>query len=129
MAKGQAKHETESSRPSFEQALGKLESVVARLEEGQIGLDESLAEYQKGVKYLRLCYELLEKAERRVALLTGIDADGNPVTVDFDEAGEESLVAKAQTRSKRRSRSESNPAAEGSSGPETTDMDSEGTLF
>jgi exodeoxyribonuclease VII small subunit len=33
---------------------------------------------------LNLCYGLLERAERAVALLTGVDPDGNPVTVPFD---------------------------------------------
>ena len=38
---------------SFEQALAQLEQTVARLEDGQLGLDESLAQYEQGIKYLQ----------------------------------------------------------------------------
>jgi exodeoxyribonuclease VII small subunit len=129
VAKTQSKEKSSGEPPSFEQALGQLEAIVTQLEEGQLGLDDSLGEYQKGVKYLRVCYELLEKAQRRVELLTGVDADGNPTKVDFDDQSSESLAAKAASRSKRRSRSKSNTATEGSDTGATTDMDSGATLF
>ena len=58
--------EDTNSAPSFEQALASLEGIVHDLEEGQIGLAESLARYEQGVKYLRQCYELLQTAERKM---------------------------------------------------------------
>jgi exodeoxyribonuclease VII small subunit len=70
--------------PNFEQSLGRLDEIVHKLEEGQLGLDESLAQYEEGVKALRQCYELLDRAQRRIELLSGVDAEGNPVTRDFD---------------------------------------------
>jgi exodeoxyribonuclease VII small subunit len=70
--------------PSFEQSLGRLDEIVHRLEEGQLGLDEALAQYEEGVKTLRRCYELLDRAEQRIELLSGVDAEGNPITRPLD---------------------------------------------
>ncbi len=75
-----------SVQPSFEQSLGELEQIVRQLEEGQLGLAESLASYELGVKRLKECYQLLERAERRIELLERVDADGEAVTRPFDAA-------------------------------------------
>jgi len=72
-------------RPSFEEALGKLEGIVHTLEEGEIGLNEALAQYEQGVRLMRQAYDLLERAERRIELLSGVDADGNPVSRPVDD--------------------------------------------
>ena len=66
--------------PTFEEALENLEAIVHELEEGQIGLAEALARYEQGVKLLKQCFNLLEGAERKIELLSGFDAAGNPVT-------------------------------------------------
>ena len=71
--------------PTFETALDQLEGIVHELEEGRLGLQEALDRYELGVKSLRRCYDLLQKAERRIELLSGIDAQGNPVTQPFDD--------------------------------------------
>jgi exodeoxyribonuclease VII small subunit len=93
--------EPPDQQPTFEQALAQLEEIVHELEEGQIGLNEALARYEQGVKLLRQCYELLQRAERKIELLSGLDAEGNPVTEPFrDDAL--SLDEKAQSRSRRR---------------------------
>jgi exodeoxyribonuclease VII small subunit len=72
------------SAPSFEQSLAELEQIVRQLEEGQLGLSDSLARYEVGVKRLKECYQLLERAERRIELLERVDAGGEPVTRPFD---------------------------------------------
>ena len=46
------------------------------LEEGRLGLAESLGRYEEGIKLLKQCYTQLEQAERRIELLTGFDAGG-----------------------------------------------------
>lgn len=89
--------------PSFEQALLQLETIVHELEDGRLGLSEALGRYESGVKLLKQCYTLLENAERRIELLTGMDADGNPVTEAWDDTASVSLEEKAQKRSRRRS--------------------------
>jgi exodeoxyribonuclease VII small subunit len=70
--------------PNFEQALGQLERIVANLERGEPELTAALAQYEKGVSLLRQCHRLLDQAEQSVALLTGVDEQGNPVTSPFD---------------------------------------------
>lgn len=87
----------------FEEALAELEAIVHDLEEGQIGLAEALGRYEKGVRLLKQCHGLLEDAQRRIELLTGVDANGNPITRPFEEPAATSLEEKADTRSQRRS--------------------------
>jgi exodeoxyribonuclease VII small subunit len=89
----------------FEDALGELETIVHELEEGQIGLAEALGRYEKGIGLLKQCYGLLENAQRRIEVLTGIDANGNPRTEPLADAEAGSLEEKAQLRSQRRSKS------------------------
>jgi exodeoxyribonuclease VII small subunit len=57
------KNETELT---FEQALGKLELIVARLEESDVPLEESVKQFEEGVKLSRYCAKILEEAELRV---------------------------------------------------------------
>ena len=72
-----------SETPSFEAALASLEAIVHDLEDGDLGLAEALARYEQGIKHLRHCYDLLEQAERKIELLTGIDAEGRAKTAPF----------------------------------------------
>jgi exodeoxyribonuclease VII small subunit len=68
MAKNQEPPDEQEATPEpldFERALARLEEVVHLLEDGQLGLGESLGRYEEGVKLLRRAYDLLEKAERR----------------------------------------------------------------
>jgi len=76
--------ETQSDQLDFEQSLARLEEIVHALEDGSLGLNEALAQYEQGVKLLRQSYDLLQRAERRIELLSGVDAEGNPVTEPFD---------------------------------------------
>ena len=81
----------------FEDALDMLEKIVDELEGGELGLDESLERYEKGVKAYRRCYEILEGAEKRIALLTGKDADGNPITEEFEHQATADAIADQAT--------------------------------
>ena len=71
---------------TFEQALAELEKIVRELEDGKIGLEESLARYEKGVGLLRRCYGQLRQVEQRIVELVGQDADGQPLTRPFAHA-------------------------------------------
>ena len=57
----------------FEQSLDELEQLVARMEQGDLSLEESLAAYERGVGLYRSCRTALEQAELRVRLLTDPD--------------------------------------------------------
>lgn len=65
----------EPAQPSFEDSLQKLENIVAALEDGRLGLDASLAQFETGVRLIRECQALLEKAEQRIELLTSSDSN------------------------------------------------------
>jgi len=71
---------------TFELALAELEKIVRDLEDGQIGLEESLASYEKGVTLLKRCYGQLQQAEQRIVLLKGLDGEDRPVTEPFDSS-------------------------------------------
>ena len=70
----------------FEDALERLERIVNDLQRGELDLAASLASYEKGVALLARCQALLDGVDRSVALLTGVEADGTPVTAPFDAA-------------------------------------------
>jgi exodeoxyribonuclease VII small subunit len=70
--------------PCFEDALKELDAIAHDLEDGRLGLDASLQRFEQGIGLLRHCYGVLDAAERKIALLTGFDGDGNPVTEPFD---------------------------------------------
>ena len=64
-----------SSKPpegmSFEKALEELEALVARMEDGKLPLEESLAAYQRGAELIRFCEGKLTDAQARIAILEG----------------------------------------------------------
>lgn len=78
---------------NFEASLAKLESLVARMEEGEMTLEESLKAFEEGVKLTRLCQETLGSAQQKVQLLMQQQSAG-PLTgkvslkeIDFEDSG------------------------------------------
>ncbi len=69
--------EAEIGQLSFERAIEELESIVRRLEDGKVPLEESVAIYERGEALKRRCEDLLRQAEARVQKIT-LDAAGNP---------------------------------------------------
>jgi exodeoxyribonuclease VII small subunit len=69
--------DAEVKRLPFEKALAELESIVQRLEQGSVPLEESVAIYERGEALKRRCEELLRQAEARVEKIT-LDAAGKP---------------------------------------------------
>ncbi|ABA58496.1 exodeoxyribonuclease VII small subunit [Nitrosococcus oceani] len=53
----------------FESALAELETLVSRMEQGEVSLEESLRLYERGVKLSQLCQETLRDAEQKVQIL------------------------------------------------------------
>ena len=117
-------HESAGGSPvSFEDALLRLEEIVEALEEGQIPLAESLSRYEQGIKLLKQCYQSLSQAERRIELLNRVDSAGKAQSEPFDDSAI-SLEEKAQSRSRRRSRS-----ADSSAANQADEIDESGRLF
>ena len=66
----------------YEAAIAELESLVERLEQGDISLEESLKLYESGVLLSRDCQEALQQAEQKVQML--LQQSGEAQLVDFD---------------------------------------------
>ncbi len=57
------------AKDKFEEALGRLENIVRKMEAGDMTLEESLKAFEEGIKLARLCSRRLDEAERRVEIL------------------------------------------------------------
>ena len=57
------------AKDKFEEALGRLEDIVKKMEAGDMTLEESLKAFEEGIKLARLCSRRLDEAERRVEVL------------------------------------------------------------
>lgn len=59
----------EEKKLKFEQALAKLEKLVAEIEEGKVSLEDSIAKYAEGIKLVKHCRGVLDAAEQKIQLL------------------------------------------------------------
>ena len=67
------------STKTFEQALEELEEIVAKIEAGEVSLEESIEKYAEGIKLVELCRGILDKAEKKIQLLAkGVDGKLEP---------------------------------------------------
>jgi exodeoxyribonuclease VII small subunit len=80
----------------FEDALKRLEEIVARLEKGELALEDSLKLYEEGVKLSRHCHAKLEEAEGKIEMLlkdakgdAQVDGAGRPKTTPFTPKDDE----------------------------------------
>lgn len=67
---------------NFEQSLAELQALVERMESGQLTLEESLADFEKGIRLTRECQSALTDAEQKVQLL--LEKNGETKTIPFD---------------------------------------------
>ncbi|MEP9411439.1 MAG: exodeoxyribonuclease VII small subunit [Candidatus Brocadia sp.] len=67
----------------FEDALKELEDIVERLEKGELSLDETLSEYEEGIRLYKQCIALLENAEKKIQILVKGE-NGGFRTKDFE---------------------------------------------
>ena len=77
-----------TAAPDFEQALAELESLVERLERGDLPLDEALQTFERGVGLTRQCQTALKAAQQKVEILLkrSGEAGVEPFTVPEDDA-------------------------------------------
>lgn len=64
-----ARRTTSSKSPKFEDAVEQLETIIDRIESGEVGLEQCLAEYEKGMKLIQQCRTILTAAEKKIAEL------------------------------------------------------------
>jgi exodeoxyribonuclease VII small subunit len=94
---------------SFEESLGRLADLVAKLESGSLGLSASIDGYEQGVAILRRLHEELARAEERVSVLVRIDEEGRPVVAPYDEAGQAAAEPPPARRGRAPTRSKAPP--------------------
>ncbi len=69
-------------KATFEEALNKLETIAEQIEQGKIGLEESIDKYEEGMALVKHCRQILSKAENRIQQLQQ-RADGTLETTKF----------------------------------------------
>ena len=70
MTKKKSDEQSNDAEVDFESALKELETLVSRMESGELSLDESLKAFERGIELTRKCQSSLEAAELRVQTLT-----------------------------------------------------------
>ena len=92
--------------PDFETSLQHLKEALGALESEELTLEESLAQYEAGIKYLGHCHGALEVARQKIEQLVSIDENGKIITKPFDGTASDKI-----TSSTRRSRSSKSASA------------------
>jgi exodeoxyribonuclease VII small subunit len=100
--------EPTSNTGSFEESLVELQSIVEELEDGSLGLESSLARFERGIGILRSCYQILEMSERKIEVLTDVDATDEESPFELAPAGTASMVREIQTDQIERQHADSN---------------------
>jgi exodeoxyribonuclease VII small subunit len=59
----------EKKKVNFESALKDLEKIAEKLEDGNLSLDDSIKEFERGIKLAKFCHEKLDEAERKIEIL------------------------------------------------------------
>lgn len=89
----QPEHKPESGgepqSPSFEDAMAELESLVERLESGEQGLEQDLADFERGIALARQCENQLKEAEQVVYKLVGEPGEERLEPLDEDSSADE----------------------------------------
>ena len=69
---------------TFERAISRLGEIVDRLEEGEQPLEESIALFEEGMTLAKSSQEILDRAERRIEELLGVDSQGKPIVRELE---------------------------------------------
>jgi exodeoxyribonuclease VII small subunit len=75
------------SEPTFEEAMKRLETIVQAIEQGKIGLEESIKQYEEGMALIRRCRGVLSDAELKIQHLQAAAGDGVEVAPDSKSPG------------------------------------------
>ena len=79
---------TQTPPKTFEEALAELEQILADIERGELGLEESLVKYERGNFLIHHCRGVLNTAEKQIELL-GKSADGGLSVTPLEEPAEQ----------------------------------------
>ena len=96
--KEKTERQAQDEAASFEESLAELQQIVGDLEDGTLGLDESMQRFERGVALLRTCYAKLDQAEQKIEILIGMDEQGNPELAPFDATATADQTGKSAGR-------------------------------
>lgn len=82
--KTQSKESDDTEAPGFEEALKELDIIVERMEEGEQSLEQSLSDFEQGMKLAQLCEQQLKTAEARVDKLMAVSEDADTVELETE---------------------------------------------
>jgi exodeoxyribonuclease VII small subunit len=85
MDMAERKQKDETTKLTFEQAIGQLKEIVTRIEQGQIALQDSLDQYEKGMALIKHCRDILQKAEKRIEKIAKEEPSEPPPQEDDPE--------------------------------------------
>jgi exodeoxyribonuclease VII small subunit len=95
---------SKSAKPlKFEEAMQRLDAIVAAMESGEIGVEESIAKYEEAMRLAAHCRQILDQAEQRIQKIQ-LDAAGKPQLSPFEppapagDEGDEGNAAVAEDR-------------------------------
>jgi len=67
------KQKSDISKMSFEDAIKELTSIVSKIEQGQIPLQDSLEQYERGMALIKHCRGILQQAEKRIEKISELE--------------------------------------------------------
>lgn len=74
---------------TFEEALERLESIVANIEEGKVSLEDSIQKYAEGIGLIKQCRQILDGAEKKIQVLAAETGGGVAVSGELQEQDDE----------------------------------------
>ncbi len=83
-----AKKQQQPPPKTFEEALAELETILREIENGSLGLEESLTKYERGNFLIQHCRGVLNVAEKQIELISG-SADGGITTSSMKRPAEQ----------------------------------------
>jgi exodeoxyribonuclease VII small subunit len=79
------KQKDEIGKLTFEQAIQQLKGIVDKIEQGEIPLQDSLEQYEKGMALIKHCRDILQKAEKRIEKISQEEPAESPPEQDNSE--------------------------------------------
>lgn len=73
---------------TFEEAMKGLESIVSKLEEGDVPLEQAINYFQEGMVLSKMCHEKLQKVERQMDFILKEDGELAPFSVQEEDEGD-----------------------------------------
>ena len=97
--------------PGFEKALQRLETIVAEMEEGALGLEQMIARFEEGQSLVKFCTGKLNEVERKIEVLVkqGDSISAEPLDVADETGGDAGTPEPSETDTRARSRKRQGP--------------------